>query len=98
MRPESSGREDAVNVSPAPVPRSKEEHLTGDIITEAVTFHGDTFPVNCCTHCDSRRAEAISLRARIRLLDAALQPPVCQRTALHHAVALVAMLKSRGMA
>lgn len=73
--------------------------MTDPIVEQpAVTFHGDPFPPPCCPNCDSRRAEALTLRARVRLLDAALQPPVCQRTALHHAVALVGMLKSRGMA
>lgn len=35
----------------------------------ATTFHGDPLPPPCCPNCDARKAEAVALKTRARLLE-----------------------------
>jgi len=63
-----------------------------------VTFHGDTFPAECCENCESRRQEAIALAARARLLRQAVHDREPWGVVAHHAVELVEMMRARGMA
>ena len=69
--------------------------MSSDTVT---TFHGDTFPADCCEHCSSRRREAIALAARARLLRQAVNDREPWGVVAHHAVELVEMMAARGMA
>lgn len=55
----NAGRE-AFACSPGPALEPEREAPLADPI---VTFHGDTFPAECCENCESRRQEAIALAA-----------------------------------
>lgn len=84
--------------SPGPVPRSKEEHLTDEIVPAAVTFHGDPFPPYCCPHCESRKREGLAVKARVRLARQAVADREPWGVLANHIVELVAMLEARGLA
>ena len=62
------------------------------------TFHGDTFPADCCEHCSSRREEAVALRARATLLRAAIRDSAPRIVVEWHAIELLGMMAARGMA
>ncbi len=94
MISKEAGRESFAR-SPGPVSEpEKEAPLTDDI----VTFHGDSFPGDCCEHCTSRRQESITLRARANLLREAVNDREPWGVVAHHAVELVEMMRARGMA
>ena len=63
-----------------------------------VSFHGDTFPADCCEHCSSRVEEAVALRARAGLLRKAIADSDPRVVVEWHAIELLAMLAARGMA
>lgn len=67
--------------------------------TEATvrTFHGDTFPADCCEHCRSRRTESVALSARARLLKAAIVSDEPRAVVTFHAMLLLGMMEGRGM-
>jgi len=56
------------------------------------------WPTCDCTNCRTRVSEALTIRARVRLLDAALAYPEMHGLIFHHSRALVAMLRERGWA
>jgi len=56
------------------------------------------FPQCPCTNCRSRVAEAVSLRARANLLRRAIAERETYGVVANHAVELLAMMESRGMA
>ena len=90
----NAGRE-AFACSPGPALEPEREAPLADTI---VTFHGDTFPAECCEHCSSRRRESIALVARARLLRQAVNDREPWGVVAHHAVELVEMMAARGMA
>ena len=62
-----------------------------------VTPHGDEFPADCCDNCRSRRAEAVALRTRARLLEESCVAEEPREVVSTHALLLVGMLRARGM-
>ena len=74
--------------------------MTDEIIPQptVVSFHGDTFPANCCEHCSSRRQEAVALNARARLLRESIRRSDPRIVVEWHAIELLGMLAARGMA
>ena len=93
---------------------SKEEPVTTDIIPESalvpassgppasppdlVVYHGDSYPACPCDNCQSNRAEALDLRARLVLLEDALSRDDHPALIRHHAGKLIEMLRERGVA
>lgn len=69
--------------------------MSSDTVT---TFHGDTFPAECCEHCSSRRRESIALVARARLLEESCVAEEPREVVSFHALLLVGMMRARGLA
>lgn len=68
-------------------------------MTDETTAMDENGAVLCpCPNCTARHAESLTLRARVRLLDAALAYPEMTGPISHHARALVGMLRARGWA
>ena len=93
-RLQDAGRE-AFACSPGPASEPMKEAPLADTI---VTPHGDEFPADCCDNCSGRRAEAVALRTRARLLEEACVADEPREMVAFHALLLVGMLRARGMA
>lgn len=64
----------------------------------ATTFHGDPLPPPCCPTCDARKAEAVALKTRARLLEESILADEPREVVAFRALLLLQMMRARGMA
>lgn len=61
------------------------------------TFHGDPLPPPCCPNCDARKAEAVVLKTRARLLEESIVADEPREVVAFHGLLLLKMGKARGL-